>query len=187
MKRGGLRTYGLPFDYMFAFPCYIKRSLDVDFTDWLDPQYLEAVYREADGYYGTIHSMYDEHTSVMRKNDPSQLYAFFNHHNLLSDEHKEKFQRRIERYRNIVNSDNHIVLITNSWPERFKSVGLDKYYSDRNGGATIVYLKRTGPGEDSVNIQKIEDYYVVNYTSDTVSSEAISKMICDEIVRVFEA
>lgn len=185
MNRGGIRHESLPFDFLFAYPCHIKRSLDVDFEDWLDPQYLELLNRKVDKHPLTKHTMYDSHAEELRKSYPYSNFAFFNHHNLLSEKHRGIFERRINRYKTLVQSKQHLVFITNSKIETMIDVGLHSYYSDRDGKATMVYLDYLGAGDDFVEAKAIDDYLVVQYRSYEIHGDSISKMICDEVTNFF--
>lgn len=177
LNRGGLRDCSFPFDYIFAFPCDIKASLDKDFSDWLDPKYLVAGTRH-DGHSYTIHELYDSHTKAMRDNNPYISYGFFNHHDVVNDPGRGVFQRRIARYRDVIGSKEDVVLVTTSTPESFKEVGLDTYYNDRTYKTTIVYLKKLGSRKDAAKLSFIHGNWILEYYATSEHNDKISRLIC---------
>lgn len=184
LTRGGLREFSLPFDFMFAFPCHIKRSLDVDFSDWLDPQYLEAIPRIGQDYTATKHSMYDSHTYKMRQSDPTKTYAFFNHHNLLESKDREIFERRIARYKEIIASGDRVIFVTTASISDIKSEGLHEYYKNRNGQTAIVYLENAGKEEDSAYLVEDSEDYIIKYTCPEEYTDNLSKIICNILKQI---
>lgn len=185
MNRGGLRDFSLPFDWMFAFPCDIKDSLDKDFSDWLDPEYLEVLNHEM-GHFSTRHINYDSHTSEMNKAHNYKLtHAFFNHHNLLDQEDRDAFQRRIDRYREILSSEEDVVFVTNSSPESFEEVGLDTYFDNRPNKTTIVYLFKVGTAKNMAKLSIEDGKFIIKYQETSSHNDTISKIICEILVENF--
>lgn len=184
LTRGGIRQESLPFDWTYSFPDEIEESLLVDFEDWLDPQYLTIVRNSTSRKIVTSHALYNSHEKVMHLDGEDRRVVFFNHHNLLDPVDRDKVQRRIDRYRNIVNSDDHMVFITNASRVSIKAVELDKFYQDR-GNYSFVYLEHGGYGADAVNLSKIDNDIVITYISDERYGNGISKMICAELTNIF--
>lgn len=179
LNRGGLREFSLPFDFMFAFPCHIKDSLDKDFSDWLDPEHL-TVLDHHEGHKSTKHSLYDSHTEIFNRNtNYSAVHAFFNHHDLSDPKDIEIFKRRISRYRKIMASDENVVFVTNSSIESFREVGLNNYYQNRSGKTEIVYLKRVHADGDTAMLTKIGDDYVLEFNSLDEHNDKASMAICN--------
>lgn len=187
MNRGNLRHASLPFDFIFAFPSDIKKSLDNDFNDWLDPQYLEVIPRVGEEHFATKHSLYDEHTKIMNEHhNYTKTHAFFNHHNLLDEKDRDIFVRRIARYREIINSNDQVVLITNSSPESIEQAGLSNYYINRSAPTDIVFLKHIGKNGNSAKISKIKNGYLISYVCPEDFNDDISMKICNLIKRRFQ-
>lgn len=178
---GGIRTCSFPFDAIGANACHIKHSLDTDFKYWLDEEYLIAVPRLGEDKIATIHTLYDEHMAIRRKNEPHLTFAFFNHHNLLDSHDRGIFERRIERYRNAINSSEPVVFVTTCSIEAFKEVGLVDYFKDRPAKTDIVYLRYLGNNNSEVKVELVKEdgQYFIDYTAERMNSKDSALIICD--------
>lgn len=178
---GGIRNCSYPFDAIFAYPCHIKHSLDTNFEYWLDEKYLIAVPRIGEEKVATIHTLYDDHTVKQRKENPDFTFTFFNHHNLLGSKDRGIFERRIERYRNAINSSDPVVLVTTCSIESFREVGLVDYFKDRPAKTDIVYLRYLGSNNSPAKAKLIKEdgQYFIDYKAERINSEDSALIICD--------
>lgn len=179
LTRGGLRNESYPFDWTYSLPDEIKKSLDRNFDDWLNPKYLSLVLNSTSGKIVTSHSQYSSHERLFG----DLRVVFFNHHNLLDPVDRAKINRRIHRYRSAIRSDDQVVFITNASKDSIKEAGLDAYCSDM--GARIIYIEHCGPGEDSVKLSEINNDILISYISDGMHGDNVSRMICKEITNIF--
>lgn len=190
MQKANLRSFSFPFDWMFAYPCTVKRSLDKDFSDWLNPQYLTVMdnpkRNDDKDSVSTKHDLYHDHMDDLDKKHDGFLHVFFNHHDVLSDAGKKMFERRIERYKSVINSSEYIVFLTNSNIDDLESAGLLDYYKDRKGKTIIVCLKLISNRDMSPKYIKYKDYYVIEFghTGDWSDDNMVNK-ISQKLIKHF--
>lgn len=134
LKVGGLRQHSLPFDWMFAYPDNIRRTLDTDFREWFDLQYLQAFNDDPNmiGRTWTKHSLYRAHTD-------EHIAGFFNHHDLTDEATRQMYQRRIDRFKDIISSDETVVFVTNSSKKDMQEQGLLDYFK-RDSQTLFIFL-----------------------------------------------
>jgi hypothetical protein len=189
MENSGMRSFSFPFDWIFAFPCTIKESLDKNFEDWLDPKYLTNVYNpnrnpEWDRLVSTSHCLYNAHMEELDMLYSDDRHAFFNHHDVLSEEGRALFERRIQRYKNVIASSEDIVFITNSSVNSFIEVGLLDYYKDRNAKTTVIFLNPVYSKETGIKYKNYDSHHVVTYSTKHNTKE-IAKQICQKLEKHF--
>lgn len=167
MEHAGLRSFSFPFDWMFAFPCTLKRSLDNNFEDWLDPKYLTVINnpnRESDlDRLSTKHELYHDHMDEIDRIENNGRHTFFNHHDVLSEDGRAMFERRIQRYKNVINSSEEVVFITSAKMDAFIETGLMDYYNDRKAKTSIVFLDHTDNKKSKPSYTKHGDNYLIEY------------------------
>jgi len=122
-----LRNAHLPFDWVFAYPEYIKKALDTDFEGWLDPQYMTRIDDNAAGY-STQHSLYP----LKSENEQGGLSGFFEHFDMTNPDNREKYARAITRFKNLIQSDEHLVFFTTIDYETLQQYGLVDYFNRNN-------------------------------------------------------
>jgi hypothetical protein len=126
LQAGNLRRFALPFDWIFAFPEHIKRSLDNNFEDWFDLQNLK-VFKKGDTV-STAHNLYPLTNDLYIK----KAIGIFEHHDMTSKKDREQFRRNIDRYNTIINSASDIVFFSLISYDQLKYYGLLDYYTREN-------------------------------------------------------
>ena len=159
LDHSGLRTRSMPFDWVGAYPEYIKHSLDTDFKEWFDQSNLS--YKKAsDGrdfttckpYFPYIHAAINPEA------------GFFNHHNLTDPEIQEKFKNRIERFKQLISSDEHIIFLTTNAVEPLREHGLLDYFK-RDARTDFVFLVWEQSGRNVVEKSIKDGFTVITYFS----------------------
>lgn len=173
LKFGGLRTFSLPFDYIFAYADTIKHSLDTDFSEWFNIKNLKVCNDDAND----LNRKWTKH-SIYRAASNDHLLGFFNHHDLTDYTTQETFKRRIIRYKEIINSKENIVFLTTSSSEDIKNNGLLDYYS-REGKSTFVYLENIGLDSQESSIVLEEDCIKIQYKINKHIGTEDGKNICN--------
>ena len=175
LKYIGLRTQSLPFDWLFAYPEHIKRSLDQDFNDWFDQNKLELCTRNETNELYTKHSNYPV---KIQKKDNEFNVGFFNHFDMTNIDRLNITKKRIERFKNIIASDEDIVFVTFSTEQEFEVNGLISYF-DRP--VSFVFIDWKISNKISFNYsQKINNIYI-NCSSPTHTNDSIFKNILNTL------
>lgn len=164
MNRGNLRKESMPFDWLFGFPSYIKHSLDTNFSEWFNPEYLTPMTRSnvADSTPLTRHDLYTEHTDILTQIH-NQPHEFFNHFDMSDPYTIESFERRITRYKDAINSQDNVLLITNNSFEEMESNGLNDYYKNRDAKTSVLYLNEIFNGSDYATISSVGKVNEITY------------------------
>lgn len=106
----GLREFSGPFDWMYINIDIIKHCLEDDFKSFLDKsnyQQIEKPMTHNDSICG--HSLYSPLIDYKYETVPG---AFFVHEDLtVNDEAYESYSRRIDRFRELIKSDEKLVLL----------------------------------------------------------------------------
>lgn len=171
----GLRRESLPFDWLFALPEYIKDSLDTDFAKWFDPDNLVHFKHPTWGNSMT------ECRSYPIDYESEDTLVFFNHHNLTDPEVQKTFKKRIQRFKDIMASDEHVVFLTTASQEDLAQNGLLDYF-DRDAKTDFVFLEYSYMTKNKV-IAYIKDGYLnIKYKCDShLSNPAVSIAIKDRL------
>lgn len=164
---GGLRTASMPFDWVGAYPTEIKHSLDTDFSDWLDVQYINVKPKpkNADGSnlaVMTEHSLYSETGNRLNVEEGDDFHAFY-HFNLLDQATRDGFDRKFARYRSAISSNDIVVFVSNNSPEEMKSAGVHDFYSNRNAKTVFVYLKEITTNRDHASLTKDGEFNIIEF------------------------
>jgi hypothetical protein len=178
LRQAGLRQESLPFDWVLGNPEHIRRSLDVRFEDWFsDDVYLakddeisiERVNeREAKGH-GTVHPNY-----------PVELAngAFFTHFDLTNLEVKKSLKKRIDRFYEILGSDEHVVFVSSIPLDELKSYGLLDYFDKK---VDFLLFNWTPSDKRFARISKHMGYDMISYSSpdqfDTQALDMIAALL----------
>jgi hypothetical protein len=167
LNRGGLRKSSTPFDWLFAYPDEIKHSLDVDFEDWLDEQYLTIKPKfkninEHNSSLMTEHSLYTETGRRLNEDAEDNFHAFY-HFNLLDEDVRNSFNRKFNRFRFAVASTDTIVFVSNNDPEEMKLAGVHDYYKDRSASTIFVYLKEIPNDMDYAKLDTSSGYNIISF------------------------
>ena len=101
----------------------------------------------------------------------------------------ESFKRRIERYRDAINSDEHVVFITNNNKKDMVENGLQDYYNDRKAKTSIVYLNEVFTKENYAKISELGKVSKITFGYESGigiegRTDSMCKVICDLIVEV---
>lgn len=173
LKQSGLRIESLPFDWLFAFPEYIRDSFDTDFEKWFDLASLKCLVRKG-GYVQTDSLHYPivipEATDVL---------TFFNHHNLTDLSVQETFKRRIKRLRDILSSDEHVVFLTTATQSEMEQNGLLDYFN-RDAKTDFVFLDWKNKQGNHVSTYIDNGYLTIEYACEShLSNPIVSKAIGD--------
>jgi len=175
LDQSGLRHQSLPFDWLFALPEYIKDSLDTDFQKWFDLDNLVYEKRESDGADTTKCLSYP----IYFPEATEPTLNFFNHHDLTNLDVQEAFKRRIERFKNIIASDEHIVFLTISSQQSMRDNGLLDYFN-RDARTDFVFLKWEKMTRNRVRKHLENGYLTIKYGSIShLSNPIVSRHIGD--------
>ena len=171
----GLRTQSLPFDWIFAHPEHIKRSLDQDFNDWFDQNKLELCKRDATNELYTKHLNY---SVKLQKKENELNVGFFNHFDMTSLDRINLTKKRIGRFKNIIESDEPIVFVTFSSEEEFETNGLILYF-DRP--VSFVFIDWKISSEISFKFNKKRNNIYITCSAPTDKNDSIFKNIFDTL------
>jgi hypothetical protein len=184
---GRLSTHAWPFDFVYAVPCHIKSSLDLDFANWLEDEHFSFIETHDGRPRKTFHAEYNMHPEEIL-DDHGVLYplVFFFHHDMSITENKGKFVRRFNKYREAIASDEDIIFITDNPIESTKECGLDTYYADRKAKTTIVYIQRIKSDIEFVNLEYIDNNWIIRYWHEDEVDRKTMSLIADYIRVVAE-
>lgn len=158
LDKCGLRKEALPFDWVFALPEYIKDSLDTDFSKWFDLDNLEVLDRK-DGHYQTNCLIYP-----ITSNSKDEVLSFFNHHDMSDPIVQKTYRRRIERFKNIIDSDEHVVFLTTSTKADMHKNGLIDYFK-RDGLTDFIFLEWVNKPKNIIRADFNDNYLTIKYFS----------------------
>ena len=96
VQDAGGRMFALPFDWTFANPTIIQKTIETDFDDFLKAEYLQSRH-PAQRVCG--HSLYGSN--------------FFNHHDPSRNPDRSAFKRRVSRFRELVSTQASSMLFFN--------------------------------------------------------------------------
>lgn len=171
----GLRRESLPFDWLFALPEYIKDSLDTDFAKWFDPDNLVHFKHPTWGNSMT------ECISYPIDYESEDTLVFFNHHNLTDPEVQKTFKKRIQRFKDIIASDEKIVFLTTASQDELSKNGLLDYF-DRKAKTDFVFLEHSYSTKNKVVSSVQGDYLTIKYRCEShLSNPPISLAIRDRL------
>ena len=177
LDQSGLRQQSLPFDWVFAYPEYIKHSLDTNFQEWFKESNLSFC-KSPDGRQVTQCKPY--HPYIHYEIDSSA--GFFNHHNLTDQYVQETFKRRIERFKNIIASDEHIVFLTTSSQQSMRDNGLLDYFN-RDAKTDFVFIKWQEMTSNKVRKHIDNGYLTIQYDCLSYLSTPIVSMRIGDILK----
>lgn len=177
LKVGGLRKHSLPFDWVFAFPDNIKRSLDTDFQEWFDTSLMQSL----SGDKNAIKRKWTKHKNYRSQTD-DHISGFFNHHDMSDPNTQEMFRRRIDRFKSIIASDEHVIFVTLATPQTIEENGLLNYF-DRSGQTTFLYLNWI---QDDNYQAVIDGPNNISYWSPKQFDPRIGAIVSNEIKRLFD-
>jgi hypothetical protein len=108
LKRTGLKTESYPFDWIFSSEEMVKHCIEDNFKTFLDKSEYNTNFADHSicehKFYSTIVENY--------QNDESRDDVIFNHHNpLTSVEDYDYFQRCVQRFENLLSSDESKVFL----------------------------------------------------------------------------
>lgn len=124
---GSLNRMSMPFDSVFVSAQHLRHILDTNFSELLKEEYLSI---DTNGNkIITKHSMYPV---TMDKNinkfSPSSSDGFFNHHNLFDLETMGRYKKKIKNFKDVVESNQHIVFLSSINSDDFVSYGIYNYF-----------------------------------------------------------
>ena len=158
-----LRKESLPFDWVFGTPENIKRSLEVNFSDWFDDsiEIIEDTEIYADPINENTTTKYmTNHPNYPVRNDE----AFFRHMDFSDPEVVASVKKRIDRFNAIRESKENIVLVTSISYDEIISYGLLDYFN-RDRKIYIVIVEHVQRERKKVKFKKYQDYYHLRYSS----------------------
>lgn len=180
LRAGDLRKHSLPFDWIFAYPDNIKRSLDTDFQEWFDTSLMQTFNDDPvmENRKWTKHSFYRAHTN-------DHIAGFFNHHDLTDPKTQDMYCRRIDRFKSIIASNEHIVFVTMATPQEIADNGLSNYFN-RTGKITFLYLDWIKSDKYEVEPSMSKGIIKITYHSPVQFDETVGMMVSDKIHRIFD-
>lgn len=164
LRISGLRKESLPFDWVFAFPEHIKRSLDVNFSDWFDNN-IEIIMDQGE-YDDLINENTNTKYITKHPNYPIKFgnRAFFAHMDFSDPEVVASVKKRINRFNEIRRSNENIVLVTSIPYDQVISYGLLDYFN-KDRKIDIVIIEHIKRERKKVRLEKYKDYYRLRYSS----------------------
>lgn len=168
LKAGGLRNQSLPFDWVFAFPHLIKRSLDTHFEEWFDVSCMTIT--RGDSWISTKHSLYDLGWGGERE-------GFFNHHDMSDPDTQAMYRRRIDRFYNIINSNEDVYLVSSASIKDLKNNGLLNYFPNTK----LINIKWVESEHYDLKVNKYDEYVQIEYSSPMKLSKDIANIIGEVI------
>lgn len=172
LKQAGLRKQSLPFDWLFAYPYVIKDSLDTNFKEWFDKSNLTYL-KSKDGRDVTICKPY--HINLINTEEA----GLFNHHDLRDIGVQKAFKRRIQRFKDIIASDENVVFLTTSSQEDMVQNGLLDYFN-RTAKTDFVFLEHSYSAKNKVTSSIKGGYLTIKYMCEgNLSNPIISTHIAN--------
>ena len=132
LSDSGGRQHALPFDWLFIRPEHIKKIIETDFEDFLDPRYLQSQHPKRQ----CGHSIY--------KNKD-----FFNHHDPSIEPDRSAFARRVERLKKIISEIHSSILFFNVrlYEKSIDLADLIKVLPDKSKIISFVFLGNGNEGK----------------------------------------
>lgn len=140
LDRKKMRSSLNPFSWVRSNIDYINQIVDEDFEDFLNPQYVQ--YRERWGKNTPTNSKYTCATGVF-EGTVSNEFEFTHHDVIGSEEHRNSYLRKTDRFRELVCSDNPIVFL---YHHRIRSKANHPYiFEQLDKFIELIQSKRTAP------------------------------------------
>lgn len=167
LRISGLRKESLPFDWVFGTPENIKRSLELNFSDWFDDSieiiedtyvYDDLINENTTTKYMTRHPNYPVHRNI------SEGESFFRHMDFSDPGAVASMKKRIDRFNVIRESKENIVLVTSIPYDQIISYGLLDYFN-KDRKIYIVIVEHVKKERKKVKLKKYQDYYRLRYSS----------------------
>lgn len=164
LRISGLRKESLPFDWVFGLPEHIKRSLDVNFSDWFDDSI--EIFEEPNSYDDPIKENTSTKYITRHPNYPIKFghRAFFAHMDFSDPEVVASVKKRIDRFNEIRHSNENIVLVTSIPYNQIISYGLLDYFN-KDRKIDIVIVEHVQKEPKKVRCSNYKDYYRLKYSS----------------------
>jgi hypothetical protein len=153
-KGGGIRKYHLPFDWVFAYPWHIKKSLDNDFRDWLDTDQMKLKMGIGD-VNSTDHAGY----LLTSEHYFGGSTGFFEHFDMTNPENQNKYFRAITRFRYIMESNDRVVFLTTLDKEELEEHGLLNYFDRDN--VEFVQVKHIESDLNTLEFEESDKFTVI--------------------------
>jgi hypothetical protein len=170
-RSGGLRKFALPFDWVFAYPEHIKRSLDTDFEEWFQTEHMTLEMGIGD-VYSTNHALYpltEEHYKYGSK-------GFFEHFNMLDPINQDKYKRAIVRFKEVIESDERIIFLTTIDKDSLAKHGLLDYFKER-GNYEFVHIKHIFSDRNTLKFEESDNFVTIKQCTGTPHD--LAGEICD--------
>lgn len=180
LRAGGVRRHSLPFDWLFAYPENIRKSLDLDFSDWFDASLMKVLNSDpqAPGRIWTTHENYDV-------SHVHELAGFFNHHDMTDLKTQESFKKRIQRFKDIVSSNRHVLFVTSSTPQELEDAGLTRYF-DRPSKTTFIYLEHIPSADYFVSYSITGGDVKITYHAPNAFDNTVGILVSDCIKEIYK-
>ena len=132
LSDSGGRQHALPFDWLFIRPEHIKKIIETDFEDFLDPRYLQSQHPKRQ----CGHSIY-------------KSKDFFNHHDPSIEPDRSAFARRVERLKKIISEIHSSILFFNVrlYEQSIDLADLIKVLPDKSKIISFVFLGNGNEGK----------------------------------------
>lgn len=115
LKRMGMKHESFPFDWLISRLSVIRHCMETDFSEFLNLSNYQRkysnTYEMADSRNGFIcdeHLMVNTYYQPEDQADPENTYKWYlamNHHNILEQKDTEYYERCVQRYRELMSSD----------------------------------------------------------------------------------
>lgn len=175
VREAGLRQESLPFDWVIGYPQHLKRSLDLKFEDWFidevtlikdSEESVNLVNEKESSGHGTVHPNYPVDFSI------SDTNAFLTHFDMTSLEVRNSVRKRINRFYNIIASDDPVVFVSSVPLDDLIYHGLVDYFDKK---VDFILVQWNQSSERYASMTKHMGYDVLNYSGITqFDAEAIA-------------
>ena len=164
LRQAGLRKESLPFDWILGNPEHLKRSMEVNFSDWFDDN-IEVI-RDQGEYDDIINENTNTKYITRHPNYPVEIAqkAIFAHMDFSDPEVVASVKKRIDRFNEIRASNENIVLVTSIPYAQIISYGLLDYFN-KDRQIKIVTIEHVQREPKKVKCANYKDYYKLKYSS----------------------
>lgn len=180
LRYADLRKESLPFDWTLGYPEHIKRSLDLKFSDWFSdftiaPSGLAA----KDGLLEGLERYTTKHINYPMKKEAKGL-GFIAHQNFSDETTVLSVKKRINRFYEILESDDDIVFFSSIPYEELKKYGLLDYFK-RNGKTTFLLLDISRSSNNETYLDYINGHPIIKAQATHYMDHECFKRIADFI------
>lgn len=172
LKYQGLKTESYPFDWMNSRPEMIKDCIKDDFQKFLDKSYYSEIANHWDDHAVCQNDFY---APLLLDNPSPEKHIIFRHRDPLTDDAAyEYYQRCVERFRNLLSSDEEKTFII-MYPNRglditasiTDALSLSAFLSEHTTNFKLIAVHQSVTGYRSYKLINGQNLKFVNLTTVT--------------------